>query len=295
MSRSGGRRLPFTPTTLPLCVGVVGIKHQPDTATPCSHPGARRCGVRNSTMKSCNLILHCGAEAVQRDALKAVRTPAATATWTPVPHLRLVEQVEHALAASRLTVVNQAHALSHGGDRYFGLLQVQNGSSHPDYAWVLGLRNSHDKRFPAGIVAGASVFVCDNLSFNGEVQLARKHTVYIQRDLPQLTERAIAQLVSRWHAQDDRIARYRDVEVSDTAAHDLMIRAVDVGVCAVSTLPKVVSEWRHPSHAEFQPRNAWSLFNGFTEALKGNLPLLPRRTEALHGLIDAHVGLVGRN
>ena len=73
-------------------------------------------------MKSCNLILHCGADAVERDALKAVRTPVATATWQPVPHLRLVEQVERALAASHLTVVNQSHALSHGGDRYFGLM-----------------------------------------------------------------------------------------------------------------------------------------------------------------------------
>ena len=30
--------------------------------------------------------------------------------------------------------------------------------------------------------------------------------------------------------------------------------------------------------------------NAFTEALKGNLIELPRRTEALHGLLDTHVG-----
>ncbi len=243
----------------------------------------------------CNLILHCGAEAVERDALKSVRTPVATPTWQPVPHLRLVEQVERALAASQLTVVNQAHALSHGGDRYFGLLQVQNGGVNPDYAWVLGLRNSHDKRFPAGIVAGAAVFVCDNLSFSGEVQLARKHTTRIERDLPMLTERAIGQLVERWHSQDVRIVRYREAAINDATAHDLMIRAVDVGVLPCSNLPKVLTEWREPTHPEFQPRNTWSLFNAFTEALKGNLPLLPRRTQALHGLMDAHVGLAGRN
>lgn len=144
-------------------------------------------------------------------------------------------------------------------------------------------------------MAGAAVFVCDNLSFSGEVQLARKHTTRIERDLPLLTERAIGQLVERWHTQDTRIARYRDRVITDVAAHDLMIRAVDVGVVPVSTLPKVVSEWREPSHPEFQPRNTWSLFNAFTEALKGNLPLLPRRTQALHGLMDSHVGLAGRN
>lgn len=39
-------------------------------------------------------------------------------------------------------------------------------------------------------------------------------------------------------------------------------------------------------------RNVWSLFNSFTEALKeGSLAELPKRTEALHGLLEIHVGL----
>ena len=53
----------------------------------------------------------------------------------------------------------------------------------------------------------------------------------------------------------------------------------------------MLHEWREPRHDAFQARNAWSLFNAFTEALKGNLVELPRRTEALHGLLDTHVGL----
>ncbi len=41
-----------------------------------------------------------------------------------------------------------------------------------------------------------------------------------------------------------------------------------------------------------EERNVWSLFNAFTESLKeGNLAELPKRTEALHGLLDTHVGL----
>ncbi|RRJ94317.1 DUF932 domain-containing protein [Opitutaceae bacterium TAV4] len=243
----------------------------------------------------CNLLLHCGGAAVERTALREIHTPLSTPTWTPIPHLRFVEQVERALVSARLTIVNQAHALSHGGDRYFGLIQVQNGSQHSDYAWVLGLRNSHDKRFPAGLVAGSQVFICDNLAFHGEVQIARKHTRFINRDLHMLTERAIGQLVDRWHTQDERIARYRDVCIGNTEAHDLMIRAVDSGVCPVTTLPKVLEKWREPDHEAFRPRNIWSLFNGFTEALKGNLPMLPARTQALHGLMDGYVGLAGRN
>lgn len=246
-------------------------------------------------MKSCNLVLHCGAAAVERSQVRSVPTPFSTPTWTPIPHLRIVEQVERALAAANLAIVNQAHALSHGGDRYFGLIQVATTRTVGDYALVLGLRNSHDKRFPAGLVAGAQVFVCDNLSFHGEVELSRKHTRFIGRDLPLLTERAIGQLQERWHHQETRIDRYRDYTLGDRDAHDLMVRAVDVGVCPVTALTKVVQEWREPSHDAFRPRTVWSLFNGFTEALKGNLALLPARTQALHGLMDGYVGLAGRN
>lgn len=246
-------------------------------------------------MKSCNLVLHCGASAVQRADVRAIRTPIATPTWSPIPHLRLVEQVERALRAAHLEIVNQAHALSHGGDRYFGLIQVATSRAASDYALVLGLRNSHDKRFPAGLVAGAQVFVCDNLSFHGEVELSRKHTRFIGRDLPLLTERAIGQLQERWHNQETRINRYRDFGIADRDAHDLAVRAVDVGVCPITLLPKVIQEWREPSHDAFRPRTVWSLFNGFTEALKGNLGLLPARTQALHGLMDGFVGLTGRN
>jgi hypothetical protein len=56
----------------------------------------------------------------------------------------------------------------------------------------------------------------------------------------------------------------------------------------------VLEEWRRPKHPEFADRNAWSLFNAFTEVQKGGLWRLPRRTEALHGVMDAHCGLVDR-
>jgi hypothetical protein len=54
----------------------------------------------------------------------------------------------------------------------------------------------------------------------------------------------------------------------------------------------VVNEWHKPRHREFRPRTVWSLFNAFTETLKGSLTLLPTRTQALHGLLDSHVGLL---
>ncbi len=234
------------------------------------------------------------------EQVRAIPTPLATISWQPIPHDRLIESVATTLKATNLSIRTQAHSLSHSGMRYFGLMEIQSPQANSDdYCWVLGLRNSHDKTFPAGIVAGASVFVCDNLSFSGEVKFARKHTRFINRDLPQLVERAVGRLVEKWHDQDRRIAAYRENEIEDRAAHDLIVRATDVGVCTNRLIPAVLHEWREPRHPQFRERNVWSLFNSFTEALKGgNLAELPKRTEALHGLLDIHVGLgemFGRN
>lgn len=238
-----------------------------------------------------NLILHCGARAAERKEIIAVPTPHPTESWSPIPHIELVKQVESTLRSNGLSVGTQAHSLTHDGMRYFGLMEIQRRENDKDYCWVLGLRNSHDKTFPAGIVAGSSVFCCDNLAFYGEVKLARKHTRFILRDLPGLVQSAVGRLMERWHHQDSRIASYKLTDLDDRTAHDLVVRALDVGVCPNRHIPLVLHEWRMPRHEAFQPRNVWSLFNAFTETLKGNLNELPRRTEALHGLLDNHVGL----
>lgn len=235
------------------------------------------------TRKHPNLILHCGANLVHRRDVESVPIPHSTATWTPIPHLKLIHCVEQTLVASNLTIASYAHSLTHDGSRYFGLMEIQSHQSNSDdYCWVLGLRNSHDKTFPAGITAGASVFVCDNLSFSGEVKLARKHTRFILRDLPQLVGRAIGKLLEKWHDQDTRIATYKEKRLTNIAAHDLIIRATDVGVCSNRLIPTVLQEWREPRHEEFRPRNIWSFFNAVTESLKRetspNFPNVRRRS-----------------
>ena len=243
-------------------------------------------------MHKSNLILHAGANAVDRDQIAPIPTPPRTATWVPIPHASLLDGIQEALGRAGLSVVSEAHGLTRDGKRYFGLLQVVNGHADADFGLVIGLRNSHDKSFPAGLVVGAAVFVCDNLSFSGEVKLARKHTAHVERDLPSLIERAVGRLGDLRRTQDERFAAYRQRELTDSAAHDLTIQALDARVVPVTRIPQVLQEWREPRHPEFRAgKTAWRLFNAFTEALKGNLDALPRRTQALHGLLDAACGL----
>jgi hypothetical protein len=211
----------------------------------------------------------------------------------PIAHGTILDQVQHVLTANGLSVVSEAHGLSADGARYFGLLQLDDGRETGGWGLVVGVRNSHDKSFPAGLALGAGVFACDNLSFFGEVKLARKHTAYIERDLPQFVNRAVGMLTQLRHTQEQRFLTYKRTELPDSQVHDLTIRAVDAHVLPVTKIPELLQEWRTPRHPEFREgKTAWRLFNAFTETLKGRLTELPRRTQTLHGLLDGACGLL---
>jgi hypothetical protein len=121
--------------------------------------------------------------------------------------------------------------------------------------------------------------------------MQHKHTVNLFEHLRERMPGVIKLLNKFWMRNEERVSIYQSYGMNEAAAHDLIIRAVDAGVCSNRLIPAVLENWRLPHHEEFRDRTAWSLFNGFTEALKGNLFELPRRTERLHQLFDAQVGI----
>jgi hypothetical protein len=224
----------------------------------------------------------------------------------------LLETLESNLKQNGFEVVNEAHALSKSGDKYFGMIEITKpcldtpdlevvAKRHSDYGLVIGIRNTHNQQWAAAYAMGNRVLVCDNLSFSGEVLVGRKHTKNIVRDLPLMIPKAFAALGHERVCMETRIDAYKEFAISDKDANDAIVRAlVDEKIFPSSYLPHIVNEWRSPSHEEFEPRTVWSLNNAFTEAAKpnpnpkkrsGNLHTLMRRTTNLYGFFDKQIGL----
>ena len=70
------------------------------------------------------LLLHCGGKLVSRQELWTVPTPSRTRSWYPLPHRSVLNEIEVQLQGCGFTITEQAHALSHDGDRYFGVMTV---------------------------------------------------------------------------------------------------------------------------------------------------------------------------
>jgi hypothetical protein len=239
------------------------------------------------------LCLHAGAALVERDVVNAVVTPEATVSehkkwWQPVAHGAVIDAVETSILGSGLSIADRAFALTKDGSRLFGLITL--GSDQPDYAVTIGLRNSHDKSFPVGLALGSRVFVCDNLAFSSDVNIASKHTRYIYERLPRLVADGVSQLVSHRQNQHRRIEAYKGLEIRGQAhLHDLVLRTYRAQAIPAQAIAKVVEEFEAPRHPEFIAPNGWSLFNAVTETLK-EYGDLQKRTQRLHGVLDAEVG-----
>jgi hypothetical protein len=211
-------------------------------------------------------------------------------SYQPVAHHDVVNRTRDSLAKSGFIIQDEVHSLARDDKHYFGLFAVDHPNREAsDRGCVVGVRNSHDKTFPAGLCAGDAPFVCDNLIFTNTIKLARRHTCNILNDLDFMINRALGKLFGFWHGQDSRIDAYKNRTLGNVYANDLIIKAAQAGALPKSKIIDVVNQWESSDHPEFWDRNVNSLYNAFTEVYKGNLVQLPNRSDALHSVLDGFV------
>ena len=212
-------------------------------------------------------------------------------SYQPIGHDLLIDKTRNHLEQGGFEVVGESHNLARGGKRYFGLFEVTHPTrENSERGTVIGLRNAHDKCFPAGLCAGDAPFVCDNLIFTNTVKLARRHTKNIFAELDSVIARTLGKLFTFWGGQDQRIESYRQFELNNAQVNDLVIRSYQAGAIPKTKVTDVVDQWQKSDHPEFWDRNMNSLYNAFTEVYKGNLVALPNRSDALHSVLDSEVG-----
>ena len=219
------------------------------------------------------LVLHRGGWEATKADLACVPVPQCTDSYVPVPYGRFVEEVELHVPRFGLKITSEVFALARDGQQMFGVLTCTNGHGTEDFALAIGLRNSYDRSLSAQLLAGTRVFVCDNLAFSGEAKASRKHTVNVFRDLPDMIYRMLSQVRVLQERTVKEIANLKAWQLENREADHLMVEAIRSDALPASLLPKVLERWEKPAQPElFGGRNAWLLFNAFTEVLKTRSP-----------------------
>ena len=149
----------------------------------------------------------------------------------------------------------------------FGLIEMEQGFTGARFA--LGLRNSHDKTMRLAMTVGYRVFVCDNMSFQGDFEpILAKHTKNF--NLQRAISGGIDDMQRNFAPMVEGVTRWRDSQLSEASAKLVIYRAfVEGELEAPRHLDRKVHElYFNPQIEEFQPRTMWSLSNAFTSAFK---------------------------
>ena len=249
--------------------------------------------------KNGSLMAHCGGYSATLETVADIRTPDPAGSHYPISHFRLIQTVERQIQSAGYEIQERAYALQDckgiGGANFFGLLQLY--APGRDYALAIGIRNSHSMTFAASLALGSRIFVCDNLALSGEIKIGRKHTLNIERDLPNVVSIAIGRLAQEKVDQEQRYIAYQKTEISRSAYDHALIDLVRARAVSAQDIGKIVRQIEDPAHREHLGPDGiptvWTVYNAITETIKGqSIFALPKRMTITHGRLDGLAGIV---
>jgi hypothetical protein len=225
------------------------------------------------------LMLHCGAEAITRQAVSVLPVSQAMGPRHAIrPFIQDIETIGTLLEQVGMPVNEESYGVTldkNTGEpkQFFGLMEVDTGSGR-DHGIMVGLRGSYDQTLSRGIAIGSRVFVCDNLCFSGEIEIKTKQTLDIDSRIKELLFDAIQEVPEMVGKQDNRFDQYRLTNVGQIVGNSMITDMVRRGVLNASQVGKALQEWDHPTYEEHGEDGftLWRLHNACTEALKPTNP-----------------------
>ncbi len=211
--------------------------------------------------------------------LVQIDVPERTHSYTPVPHMILLNTIKEKLDKHNLIITQSRYAANFHGKQMFGVYDLNIGGS--DTNLNIGFRNSYDKTLPVGLVAGGTVIVCSNLMFKGEIKALRKHTKNVYNDLDTLIENVISTSVYQYEQLTEDKEKMKLKLLSKTEMAELAGRLyVEEKIISPTQMSILADEIRNSEL--FSDNTLWDFYNHTTEALKKSHPskLIPSHIKA---------------
>ena len=222
------------------------------------------------------LCLDSGGQIQSEREVRSIPVPYATRSYCPVSNGDFIDLVKHtADKMLGLEINREDYALSAKGQRMFGTITYQTDSS--EFGLNIALRNSYDTGCSAGVACGQQVFVCDNLQLSATgAMFIRKHTTFIGQDLDIKVKAAVANAEYAYAKMTKEMKELKGAPVSLQRGYEVLGLAMGDRVISKQQASVAFDDWRkattNPRHEEFSDRNAYTLYNCFTEGLKKGTP-----------------------
>jgi hypothetical protein len=205
------------------------------------------------------LIAHSGATYIDREGLKALETPPATDTWTPIPHYGLVTALEGQLKARGITIVKEQFAVQ--AAKLFGVIDTDYQVTEEGGA-AIGIRTANDKSLALQLAIGYRVFICDNMAFHGDlIALKRKHTANL--DLHTEFAQGIGRYVQGYQKLQENVHWWKERTVSKERGKQLIYDIFSQKLVPLRLFHPAVRDWEAA-----EDKTMWRLQNCVSNHIK---------------------------
>jgi hypothetical protein len=246
-----------------------------------------------------NLMLHAGAVPQTYEGLKAMNSEHVrplTPTHKPLAHYRVADSIRESLRRfTDYSVVAEEYGISgKRGTECFGAMSLRkNGDNRQDYEMFYGWRHSNDMRFSLRCGLGDKFFICDNMAFHIESEIAgAKHTENIHSTFSWRLDEMNRNLLAKGDSLHERNDRYRRITIGHKMSDHLIMESVRQRALPKTKAVVVDSEFRKPSYNYgMGGYTLLDLKHAFTHVAKGSFyGDQIKRSQIMHKVFDQYIG-----
>jgi hypothetical protein len=218
---------------------------------------------------------------VTLEQLRALPEPQALGRMhKPVAHVALVDGIRREIHNRGYMVKRQELALAANQHALFGVMDLvpaddlANIVGNQERGLSFGFRNAVDQSMAIKAVAGARVFVCDNLALSGDMfALERKNTTGL--DLGDALAGGFDRFLEHAQILEVQVMRLVSSPLSDGKAKETIFDIFAARIVPVRLFDDVERFYFRPTDEtpDCQPRSLWGLHNAFTRAMKDLSPV----------------------
>jgi hypothetical protein len=206
-------------------------------------------------------------------AIDNVPVPSPTASYTPVPHRSLMQNVMGAFTSQGFEIDKPTHRIHRKKPRFVSTFSVSGGGLPVDKSlrWMVGVMNSYDMSRSVTLLFGSEVWVCTNGAIIADHRLKTRHTMNVWDRIPGLIDQSVEVFGETIVAAQQRNDRLREIVVDDRK----LIDAFAIEVARRKLLPsgkalEYADEIHDPSFDYGIKENSlWSIHNAYTHCAKG--------------------------
>ena len=237
----------------------------------------------------------------RQEAFNKLLIPEATRTYQPLPNKVMLDMIYRIAEESGINLTNEQLGMDLKGQRFFGVCDIEGQDFFGGaIKMMIGYCNSYNGTMSSRFCIGGKVFVCSNLAFHaytdgktgisGVVIRPHKnlHDMGIHDGLILQIKEAFSQIGDFRQEQERFYDGLSTRKVSTDKAYSTIVKAAQAGLVNKTRVLTIANEWNrqsvepkdietsgHEWHEEFQGRNAYSLFNAFTQVEKDRLEKNP--------------------